>query len=66
MDDINTPEGVPVEVEIPEGVPVEVATHSQSSAEPTYTHTSVADAYKDEQYCMAHISLNPQSNIGET
>ena len=56
MDDINTPEGVPVEV----------ATRSQSSAEPTYAHTSVADAYKDEQYCMAHISLNPQSNIGET
>ena len=45
---------------------VEVATRSQSSAEPTFAHTSVADAYKDEQYCMAHISLNPQPNTGET
>ena len=45
---------------------VEVATRSQSSAAPTIAHTSVADAYKDEQYCMAHISLNPQPNIGET
>ena len=53
-------------VETPEGVPVEVATHSQSSAEPTIVHTSAADAYKDEQYCMAHISLNPQPNTGET
>ena len=44
---------------------VEVATRSQSSAEPTFAHTSVADAYKDEQYCMAHISLNPQPNTGE-
>ena len=44
----------------------EVATRSQSSAEPTFAHTSVADAYKDEQYCMAHISLNPQPNTGET
>ena len=45
---------------------VEVATRSQSSATPTFAHTSVADAYKDEQYCMAHISLNPQPNTGET
>ena len=45
---------------------VEVATRSQSTAEPTFAHTSVADAYKDEQYCMAHIPLNPQPNTGET
>ena len=44
---------------------VEVATRSQSSTEPTFAHTSVADAYKDEQYCMVHISLNPQPNTGE-
>ena len=43
----------------------EVATRSQCSAEPTFAHKSVADAYKDEQYCMAHISLSPQPNTGE-
>ena len=51
-------------VDVSQGV--EVATRSQCSAEPTFAHTSVADAYKDEQYCMAHISLNPQLNTGET
>ena len=45
---------------------VEVATRSQSSAEPTFAHIPVVDAYKDEQYCMAHISLNPHPNTGET
>ena len=54
------------DVETLEGVAEEVTTRSQSSAEPTFAHTSVADAYKDEQYCMAHISLNPQPNTGET
>ena len=55
VDDMETPEGA-----------VKVATRSQSSAEPTFAHTSAADAYKDEQYCMGHISLNPQPNTGET
>ena len=45
---------------------VEVATRSQSSATPTFAHIPVVDAYKDEQYCMAHIPLNPQPNTGET
>ena len=54
------------DIETPEGVAVEVATCSQSSAEPTFAHTSVADAYKDEQYCMAHISRNPQPNTGKS
>ena len=45
---------------------VEVATRSLSSATPTFAHTPVADAYKDEQYCMSDISLNPQPNTGET
>ena len=53
------------DVGTPEGVAVEVATRSQFSAEPTFAHTSVADAYKDEQYCMAHIPRNPQPNTGE-
>ena len=52
--------------ETPEGIAVEVATRSESSVEPTFAHTSVADAYKDEQYCAAHIPLNPQPNTGET
>ena len=52
--------------ETPEGDAVEVATRSQSSAEPTFAHTSVADAYKEEQYCMTHISSIPQPNTGET
>ena len=43
----------------------EVATRSQSSAEPVFAHTPVADAYKDEQYCMAHIPHDPQPNTGE-
>ena len=47
-------------------LPVEVATHSQSSADPTFAHTSVADAYKNEQYCMDHISRIPEPNTGET
>ena len=54
------------DIETPEGVAVEIATHSQCSAEPTFAHTSAADAYKDEQYCMAHIPLNPQPNTSET
>ena len=53
------------DVETLEGVAEEVATRSQSSAQPVFAHTSVADAYKDEQYSMAHISLNPQPNTGE-
>ena len=47
------------------GVPVEVATRSIASATPTYAHTSVADAYKDEQYCMDHNSRIPEPNTGE-
>ena len=54
------------DIETPEGVAVEIATRSQGSVEPTFAHTSAADAYKDEQYCMAHIPLNPQPNTGET
>ena len=54
------------DVETLEGVAEEVATRSQCSAGPIFAHTSVADAYKDEQYCMAHIPLNPQPNTGET
>ena len=44
----------------------EVATRSESSAEPTFAHASVAGAYKDEQYSMVHCSLTPQPNTGET
>lgn len=32
-------------METPEGVAEEIATHSQSSAEPIFAYTSVADAY---------------------
>ena len=53
-------------VDISQEGAVEVATRSQSSAEPTFAHTSVADAYKDEQYCMAHTSRIPQPNTGKT
>ena len=45
---------------------VEVATRSRSSAAPIFAHTSVADAYKDEQYCMDHNSRIPEPNTGET
>ena len=53
-------------VGIPEDCAVEVATRSRSSAAPTCAHTSVADAYKDEQYCMDHNSRVPEPNTGET
>ena len=52
--------------DIPQSAVAEVATRSQSSASPTFAHTSVATAYKDEQYCMDHKSRIPQPNTGET
>ena len=54
------------DIETPEGVAVEIDTYSQCSTEPTFALISAADAYKDEQYCMAHIARNPQPNTGET
>ena len=53
-------------VDFPEELaPVEAATRSQSTVSPTFDHTSVAIAYKDEQCCMVHNSLAPQPNTGE-
>ena len=53
-------------VDFPEELaPVEAATRSQSSAVPVFAHTSVAIAYKNEQFCMVHNSLAPQPNTGE-
>ena len=54
------------DVDISQERAVEVATRSHSSASCTTAHTSVAEAYKDEQYCMAHLTRIPQPNTGET
>ena len=55
-----------VDISHQDGAVEEATTHGQSSAAPTFAHTSVADAYKDEQYCMSHNSRIAEPNTGET